>query len=84
MTVAPIFASDSRRTKCDWILDRRAVEADDDVARPQAGGVGIRSLLHADDDHAVRIRRAELLGQPGRERLQRDAGDRAALDFAVT
>src|SRR5215213_1939026 len=65
------------------ILDRRAVEAHDDVARPHAGHVSIRTLLHAEYDHSLGVGCAKLFGKPRRERLQGDAADRAALDFAV-
>ena len=67
---------------CDASSIGRPVEADDDVAGPHARDVRVGSLLHTDDHGAVRVRRAELLGDLRRQRLQRDAGDGAALDLA--
>ena len=50
---------------------------------PDAGGVRLGILRDVRHDHALGVRRVELLGEPGVHRIELDAGDRAAAHHAV-
>src|SRR3954453_2615962 len=65
------------------VENRLAVEADDDVARPQPGARRRGVSREPGDDDAAGVRRAELGCQLGRERRDFDVADRAAAHLAV-
>ena len=64
------------------VRDRRAGDPGDDVARPEAALARRPGLDHAGDQHPLRHREVERLGDLGREIARLDA-DPAARDLAV-
>src|SRR5688572_27841379 len=65
------------------ILDRRAVEADDDIARAKTGGVGRRITPHHLDQHTPRAWHAELPRHHGRQRRDFDVANRPSPHLPV-
>src|SRR3954469_13034621 len=65
------------------VENRLAVEADDDIARPQPGACRRGVSREPGDDDPPRVRRAELCGKLRRERRDFDVADRAAAHLAV-
>src|SRR6516162_3482441 len=69
-------------SQLDPVVDRRAIDRDDEIVGPQAGTFGRRSLLDAGDHRPLGVGRAERLRNIGSELLDGHP-DVAAFDLAA-